>query len=122
MYRNPPSLTRKSARVDAWPVAAIPAFRTVSDGLCQRCNSLPDLFEFLRFRELMRPLPSPPVTANVKSRIVNCFRRLRIALDSQRTCKDSHRQFALLEQTHQPPEPDAAAVLEHALGSEGHDL
>ena len=41
-----------------------------------------------------------------------------VALQRERAAEDRHRQLALLEQPHQPPEADAAAVFEHALAGE----
>src|SRR5262245_42053824 len=94
VVEEPALIDEQPARVDAWPVPGIPAFRSVPDGPCQRFDSLPDLFELLSFPELMRSLPTPSVTAHVKSRIANRSRRLRVAFDGQRACKDGHRQLA----------------------------
>ncbi len=42
----------------------------------------------------------------------------RMAFQRQRTAEHGQRQIALCEQPHDPPEADAAAVGEHALGRE----
>ena len=42
----------------------------------------------------------------------------RMALERQRAAEDRHRQLALGEKPHDPPEAGAAAVLEHPFGGE----
>jgi hypothetical protein len=60
--------------------------------------------------------PAPAVAAHVEARLADGLGRGRIALEGERAAKDGEGQAALLEQAHQPPEADAAAVLEHRLG------
>src|SRR6478736_2828657 len=62
--------------------------------------------------------PTPAMRAHVEPRGVDRLGSGLVALERQCAGEDGHRKLALLEQTQQPPEADATAVLEHALTCE----
>ena len=104
--------------VDARSVAAVPAERPLADGVLERRDRPGDVLALLLAGELVVLDPAPAVAAHVEPGAADGVRRGRVALDGQRAAEDGQGQAALLEQAHQPPEADAAAVLEHRLGRE----
>ena len=109
--------TSKPARVEAGPIAAIPAMRPVSDEFLQRSDGLADLFELLRFRQVMRPQPAPAMAATS-----NPASRIACAAGGFRSIASAQAKIVIgtlrSRKSHHPPESDPAAVLEHAFGGE----
>src|SRR5438094_443966 len=108
-------LDEQPARMHARPIAAVPAERALSDCLLQRGDRLRNLLALLRRRERGGTQPAPAVATDIEAGGADCLRRLRIALERKRAAEHRHWKLALLEQAHQPPERDAAAVFEHAF-------
>src|SRR5262245_24125889 len=62
--------------------------------------------------------PAPAVATNIEARGADGVGGGLVALQSECATEHRHRQLAFLEQPHQPPEADSAAVFEHSLASE----
>jgi hypothetical protein len=108
----------QASRVDARSVAAVPAKRTLPDCSLEALDRSADVLAFGRLVELEVLDPAPAVTTDIVFRIFDRCRRRRVALERERAGIDRHRQTALLKNPVQAPEPDAAAIFEHALGCE----
>ena len=111
-------LDQQAARVDAGSIAAIPAGRTIADRLLERFDCFLDMLAFLGFAELEVPHPAPAVAADIEVRFPDRFRRQLVAFQREGTAEHGERHAAVLEGTHDAPEADAAAELEHALAGE----
>ena len=62
--------------------------------------------------------PPPAVAHDLVTGLEDRARRLRVSLERHRDREHADRDVTLGEQAQEPPQPHAAAVLEHALGGE----
>src|SRR5262249_56745996 len=111
-------LHHEPARVHAGPVAAVPAERALADRLLHRLDRQLNVLPLLVLAELIVLDPAPAVRADVPPGLADGRGDLGVALERERAPEHRQRQPALLEDALHAPEPDAAAVLEHALGGE----
>src|SRR6185369_16507131 len=95
---------------------AIPAFGAAPDHLLGRGDGFADVLALLGFAQFVVLDPAPAMRADVVAGLGDRGRRLGIALEGQSAAVDRHRQLAFLEDAHQAPEADAAAVFEQAFG------
>src|ERR1051326_2663471 len=111
-------LDEQAPGVDARPIAAIPAGGTLAQVHLERADRLADVLALVVLRQLVMLDPTPAVRTHIESGRADGGSRRRMTLDGKRTAEDRQRQVARLEQAHQTPETDAAAVFEHALAGE----
>jgi hypothetical protein len=118
VIEEPALLNDQAARVDARPVAAIPTERPLAHRGLQRRDGLADVLALLGLSQLVVLDPAPAVAANIEAGGADGLGSRLMPLQCECAAKHRHRQIALLEQSHQTPETDPAAVFEHALASE----
>ena len=111
-------LDEEAAGVDARPVAAIPADRALAEQTLESRDRLGDLDALLLLQQLEMPHPAIAVAADVAAGVADRRDGGGIALEGQRAAEHGQGQAALAKQPQHPPEADAAAIFEHALGSE----
>ena len=111
-------LDDEAACVHAGPIAAVPAERAFAGHLPDGGDGLADVVALRRLVELIVLDPAPAVRADVEARFGDGGRGFGIALHRKAAAEDRHRQAAFLEEAHQPPEADPAAVFEQPLGGE----
>ena len=111
-------LNQQPAGIHAGPVAAVPTERTLAHGLLQRGHRAADALALLRFGQFVVLLPTPAVAADVVPGGTDRGGGRRVAFQREGAAEHRHRQPALGEQPHDPPEADTAAISEHALGGE----
>src|SRR5205814_2248698 len=108
----------ETARVHAGTVAAVPAHRPLAHRLLHGLHGLADVLALLGLAELVVLHPAPAERAHVPAGIADGGGDGGVALQRERAAEHRERELALVEETLHAPEPDAAAVLEHALGGE----
>src|SRR5262245_21531747 len=108
----------ETTRVHARSVPAVPSQGALSGHLRNRGDRLADVLALVRLGELVMLHPAPAMRADVEACPADRRRGRRIALQRETAAEYGQRQAALLEQPQQPPEADAAAVFEHAVGGE----
>ena len=106
-------LDDQTPRVDAGPIATVPAERSRARQLLDRGDGAGDMFALGLGVELVMIDPAPTVATNVVAVAHHGLGDRRVALERQRAGEEGGRQAALLEQPDHPPDADARAVFVH---------
>ena len=104
--------------MNARPVTAVPAQRTLAARLLNRLDS--PLHVLLLFFPAQSPVltPAPAVRARLVATLGDPFAHFRIPFQGDRTGKKRHLNFIFVKETHEPPDSGPASVFVDGLGRE----
>ena len=108
-------LDQQTARILAWPVAAIPAEGTLAGRALERFDRPRDTVALFVLAEAEVLLPSPSVAADVVAPARDRLGDPRIALERDRAAEDGERQTALSKKAKKTPHADPAPEFVHRL-------
>src|SRR5690606_9509576 len=109
-------LRHQPARIDAGPVAAVPALRALADAGLDRADRAGDALALLVRAEVLVALPAPAMRADVPVACPDGAADLGVALQGQGAGEQGGGKLPLAQQPRDAPEAHAAAVLEHRFG------
>src|SRR5262249_26186197 len=99
-------------------VAAVPAEGALTHRLLEGGDGTGDVLALGGARQLVVLDPPPAVAAHVVAGLADGLGGQPGALEGAGAAEDGQGRTALVEEPGESPDPDAAAVLEHALGGE----
>src|SRR5258708_196398 len=111
-------LDQKRAGVLARRVAALPAERTTSDRAFEPGKGGRDCLSLLLFGKKKMPDETLAMATDVKTKILDRFRYLRIARKRLGAGVDRERDAAFPHQVNDPPKADARAIFEQRFSDE----